>query len=51
MHIQTPELFDFYNEQASNVKNYLMDYLHGSHFHQLHHAPRYQPFIDAHSSL
>jgi hypothetical protein len=30
-----------------------MDYLHGSHFHPLYHAPRYQSFLDAdaHSSL
>jgi len=23
-------------EQSSNMMNYLMDYLHGSHFHPLH---------------
>jgi hypothetical protein len=43
----------FTMEQASIMRNNLMNYLllHGSHFHPLHHAPRYQPFLDAHSSL
>jgi hypothetical protein len=40
-------------EQASLMRNDLMNYLlfYGSHFHLLHHAPRYQPILDAHSSL